>query len=397
MTPPQPMTPTEAETLIAQYFKHEGYHVEMPPPNTKGYDIELYRGEQCIAVQVKAHKAPCNISMIQKFQGFLELPIAAKFTDGWFISFSGFSNPAKAEINREQPQNLGLGTYRVPDAKLLWDYLDPITTPLPPPPPPPLPPKQKYVGVFTSKGGVGKTTVSAHLAGAFALMGYDVVLLDLDPDKNLRKLFLQDLQDHEGDASLYVPPPPHTNQLGASITVLNHDQWDPESDPDTQIIICDCAPELSCNPEDLIKKFDYCIIPTTLNPLGIAKNANVIVRTFRHIRRLNQSVEMFAVINSYITDKTKAKKNEVMLRSLVKALEKFLKQDSLAHFIDPMDVAIRRSDALLYWGYHIFDGSKPQLAFQFNGGISHPRTDFLQLAEYLEYHTDIQALKAAER
>ena len=34
------------------------------------------------------------------------------------------------------------------------------------------------IAIASGKGGVGKTTVAAHLAGAFALMGYDVILLD---------------------------------------------------------------------------------------------------------------------------------------------------------------------------------------------------------------------------
>jgi chromosome partitioning protein len=51
---------------------------------------------------------------------------------------------------------------------------------------------------------------------------------------------------------------------------------------------------------------------------------------------------------------------------------------------------------LLYWGYHIIEGSKPQLAFRETAGRSYPRTDFLQLAEYLESHTDLDKLRDVE-
>lgn len=34
-------------------------------------------------------------------------------------------------------------------------------------------------------------------------MGYDVILLDLDPDRNLKKLFSQDINDE--DASIFIP------------------------------------------------------------------------------------------------------------------------------------------------------------------------------------------------
>jgi chromosome partitioning protein len=255
--------------------------------------------------------------------------------------------------------------------------------------------KIKYIGVFTCKGGVGKTTVSAHLAGAFALMGYDVILLDLDPDRNLRKLFLQDPEDEDGDASLYVPSK-QKNQQGATITVLNHDQWQEKDYPEIKMVICDCSPVLAENPQSLIEKFDYCVIPTTLNPLGVNKNGDVIIRTFQHIRDLNQNAEMFALINNYDSSQATAKRNEVLLTHLKKSLSKYTSTDIQCKFIDPDDAKVRSSQALLYWGYHIVAGTKPQLAFQETAGKSHPRTDFLQLAEYLESHTDIDQLRDQE-
>ena len=166
----------------------------------------------------------------------------------------------------------------------------------------------RYFGIFTCKGGVGKTTVAAHLAGAFALQGYDVILLDLDPDKNLRKLFLDD-QESDDDASLYVPAH-KKGELGATITVLNADEWDERSYPDVKVVICDCSPVLSENPQTLVKKFNYCVIPTTLNPLGIAKNGDVITRTFKHIRDANKSAEMFTLINYF--NATKAIQKEIV-------------------------------------------------------------------------------------
>ena len=72
--------------------------------------------------------------------------------------------------------------------------------------------------MFTCKGGVGKTTVAAHLAGAFALQGYDVILVDLDPDRNLRKLFIEDQISDDETASLYVPAH-RKGFIGSTITV----------------------------------------------------------------------------------------------------------------------------------------------------------------------------------
>ena len=382
--------PSDFERFVALTFKKSGYEVIMPPANTKGYDIELRKNQECIAVQVKNHKAKCNVAQIEKFQNFLELPLASKFTTGWFISASGYSKPALTHVEIEQPANLRLGTF-LEDDGVCWNYPEEQSRQQQ------LPEEIeettiKYVGVFTCKGGVGKTTVAAHLAGAFALMGYDVILLDLDPDRNLRKLFLQDLEDEEGDASLYVPPK-RRDGLGATITVLNHDQWREQDYPEVRIVICDCSPVLTENPQSLVEKFDYCIIPTTLNPLGVSKNGDVIIRTFKHIRERNAKVEMFALINNYDSSKETAKRNEVLLSHLKKSLSKYTSTDPKCKFIDPDAAKVRSSKSLLYWGYHIVEGTKPQLAFREVAGRSYPRTDFLQLAEYLESHTDIDELR----
>lgn len=379
-----PTNPDDFEKLIALLCRKSGYEVIMPPAHTKGYDIELHQGRECIAVQVKNHKVKCSIAQVQKFLDFLELPLASKFTEGWFISANGFGKPAMTHVETERPSNLRLGTYD--DGMIVWNYPEGEETQEEPER------SLKYVGVFTCKGGVGKTTVAAHLAGAFALMGHDVILLDLDPDKNLRKLFLQDPTDEEGDASLYVPPK-SKGQAGATITVLNHDQWSEEQYPEVKIVVCDCSPVLSENPKRLVEKFDYCIIPTTLNPLGVAKNADVITRTFKHIRELNQKTEMFAVINGYDSSQDAQKKNEVLLAHLGRHLNAYTAIDAKCKFIHPDAAKIRHSSALLYWGYHIVEGTKPQLAFREIAGRSYPRTDFLQLAEYLESHTDLDDLR----
>ncbi|MFX0588394.1 ParA family protein, partial [Glaesserella parasuis] len=39
----------------------------------------------------------------------------------------------------------------------------------------------KLLSVFNNKGGVGKTTLSFHLAHALAELGHKVLAVDLDP------------------------------------------------------------------------------------------------------------------------------------------------------------------------------------------------------------------------
>lgn len=390
--------PSDFETVVALHFEKQGYEVIMPPANTKGYDIELKKSNDCIAVQVKNHKAKCNVAQIRKFQNFLELPLASRFNQGWFVSASGYSKPALTNVNAEQPDNLSLATFQG-ISQIIWNYNLPSNIPNQTIPTDTREPheessKTKYIGVFTCKGGVGKTTVAAHLAGAFALMGHDVILLDLDPDRNLRKLFLQDIEDEDGDASIFVPAI-NRDELGTTITVLNSDQWKEEDYPDVKVVICDCSPVLSENSQSLVEKFDYCVIPTTLNPLGVNKHGDVIMRTFQHIRQRNSEAEMFALINNYVSNKSLVRRNQVLFHHLKQSLNKYISNDPKCKLIDPDAAKVRHSNALLYWGYHIVEGTQPQLAFRQTGGRSYPRTDFLQLAEYLEEHTAIDELRSS--
>jgi len=59
---PQFENPSDFETFVAIQFKQLGYEVEMPEKNQRGYDIELVKGKERIAVQVKNYKRKCNLS-----------------------------------------------------------------------------------------------------------------------------------------------------------------------------------------------------------------------------------------------------------------------------------------------------------------------------------------------
>ena len=366
-----------------------------PQHRTSTHSLEISNKTDNIAVEVKNHKAKTNIAQVCKFSEFLDLSSASHFTHGWLISTSGFSKPALTHVRTERPANLKLGTST--PYGIHWDY-DPDKIDDEAPTDSPAwatsihDQQVTYIGVFTCKGGVGKTTVSAHLAGAFALQGYDVILVDLDPDRNLRKLFIEDQNAEDETASLYVPP--HRKGFtGSTITVLNAEEWDEHQYPEIKIVICDCSPVLSENPARFVRRFDHCLIPTTLNPLGIAKNGDVITRTFRHIRAMNKKADLLTLINCYNDDGSFVKRNRLLLTALEKHINEYKKEDSRCELINPLDAKIRRNDNLLYWGFHIVDGTKPRLAFNEIFGRSVPRTDFLQLAEYLESRTSIKESK----
>ena len=102
--------PSDFETFVAIQFQQLGYRVEMPEKNKRGYDIEISKGPEKIAVQVKNYKRKCNLGQLTKFIEFLDLPIAAGFTSGIFVSSYGFSRPALTSIESEEPGNLSIAT-----------------------------------------------------------------------------------------------------------------------------------------------------------------------------------------------------------------------------------------------------------------------------------------------
>lgn len=376
--------PYDFETVIRMKLEDVGFKTELPPKNTKGYDIIALRNDKKFAVQVKNYKKQViSQPQIKQFHDFLNKSYnREKFQHGFFITTTGFAKTVYSYFEAKEIKNIKLGIYNVSNGEITVGSYSPTMTH-------PTPRKAKYIGVFTSKGGVGKTTISAHLAGGFAVSGYEnVILLDLDIQGNLRKLL------GEG---VFIPQDASKNYPGATISVFdyNDEGWGEE---DANIIICDCNPDFNNNPKELIAKFDYCIIPTSLNPLGINKNADVIKRTFDEIRSINKNAKLFVLINNYYPhgqNDEKKSRNERLNTILKSNFERFIKKDSKCLYIDPIDdFAIRFSQSLWFWGFDtLIEEQEPCLAFKKFAGISHPKADFISLAGYIEEHTNISELK----
>lgn len=362
---------TETERMALFLFRREGWAAQIAPKDCKDYDLEISKPGAKAAVVTRNQRAKVHLGQIEKFLDFLAQSNAKNFSEGIFISTAGFTPSVHAYLREEKITNLKLAIMR--DHRLIFDCekLDAAEARE----------KTTYIGVFTCKGGVGKTTIAAHLAGAFALNGYDVGLVDLDHQQNLRKIL------GEG---VYLPAT--KGNSGSVISVLNKDEWDERDYQETKIVICDCNPEFESNPAEYVRKFDYCLIPTTLNPLGINKNADVIKRTLDSIRRENRRAHLHVLINNLQTDEPN--RNNLLNRVLQTQFKQMRETDSRLHYIDPAECAIRFSKQLLYWGFHLFDGSKPSLAFRTAGRYSYPRMDFLKLVDYLEMNTQIQTVKA---
>ena len=335
--------------------------------NQASYDLILKKDNQLAAVQVKWLKNPVQKPQLSKFVDFLETQAGQKFNCGFFITTQGYGGSARALI-RSWGQNPKIFCGIAAQNEIIWINDSPDA----PPPEPPKPDKI-YFGVFTCKGGVGKTTVAAHLAGAFVLQGFNVALVDLDPEKNLQKLI--------GDG-VYLPKP---QSVGESIEVYDKDAWDEDAARDCKIVICDCSPVFERNPAELVKKFDYCIIPTTFNPLGINKHGQVIKDTVKDIRKTNQTAHLFVLVNNF--RQTTNRQMQILKKVFFEAYEEIKEIDDKFHSIDPEEVCIRSSDQLYYWGIHCLENPedpRSELAFKLIGGKCKPREDFIDLADYIE-------------
>ncbi|MBD2598234.1 AAA family ATPase [Nostoc spongiaeforme FACHB-130] len=376
---------THFEQHVAKLIHRAGWTVETAKPNQPGYDLIATKENLIIAIQVKWLKSNVAAPQLLKFADFLDSPEGKQFNLGWFITTKGFSGPALALIrswNKDTKIRCGIAL----ENKLVSiDGTAGITSE----PPNESNPQDKnlskkvYFGVFTCKGGVGKTTIAAHLAGALALQGFNVALVDLDPEENLQKLV--------GDG-VFVP---NSKGVGTNIQVFKAEDWHEDSARDCQIVICDCSPALERNPTELIKRLNYCIIPTTLNPLGINKHGKVIQETVREIRQINEDAHLFVLVNNF---KDPGMKRFKLLKEVyLSAYKEIRKTDNKFHCIDPEKVCIRASDLLYYWGIHILENPEnpaSRLAFDLIGGRCYPREDFINLADFIEQEAGIGVLRS---
>lgn len=373
---------THFEQHVAKLITRAGWTVETAKVNQPGYDLIARKDKLVVAVQVKWLKNNVNAPQLLKFADFLDSEAGKQFDYGLFITTKGFGGPALALI-RTWGKDTKIRCAIAEEDKLVSvsgesiynnsDNLDNQEPSIP---------KKIYFGVFTCKGGVGKTTIAAHLAGALALQGFNVALVDLDPEENLQKLV--------GDG-VYVP---NSKGVGTSVQVFKAEDWHEDSARDCQIVICDCSPALERNPKELVKRLNYCIIPTTLNPLGINKHGKVIQETVREIREINHDADLFVLINNF---KDPGIRRLRLLKEVYSAAyEEISKTDKKFHCIDPEEVCIRSSDLLYYWGIHVLENPvnpASRLAFDLIGGRCYPREDFINLADYIERKAGIGVLR----
>lgn len=348
------------EKRVAKAFEKDGYQVEMMEKNNRDFDLKLIKGGDVGVVQVKYWNKKVDAAALKKFAGFVGSHEGRNFKFRYFVARKGFSAPARLYVTENPKFKIKLFTLDDEGAftdyynKLLYHENKAIQLKK-------RIKKQFHLGVFACKGGVGKSIISAHLAGALALNKLDVAIIDLDPERNLSTLL--------GPSGIYL------KEQNAAINVFKSDEW--LDDPDYDFIIYDCSPHFQNNPRHLLEKLEIGIIPFNISPLSINRKAKVILDTIRNMRAVNKKVKMFTILNNY--------KSDSKLKSLLKTYETMLSpltKHSFFNYIDPLkEASIRAHNLLYYWGTQAFTTGKVQLAF--GSKNSHPKEDFMKLADYL--------------
>ena len=381
-----PAAPKDYEIFVAECFRGIGYKVETPDnPNQKAWDFVIIdKNGKRGAVQVKSRKSGALPHPIfNRLSLYLSGPGGSAFDFAVNVVNTSFSAATLAVLENASPETEEKFVYGAvvvfPHREIRWEHHAPNGVVSPPPPEPPIPPEPPKtpafrVAVFTEKGGVGKTSVAAHLAGALMHLGRDSVLVDCDSQKNLSLLLGEgvNVRDMRGNVSTLV--------------IENLDRFDETNYPKF-FIIFDCAPHFASNDPNVFRQVTDTIIPIVLSPLSVLGNAQVIERTINQIRAVNPAMRFHIVINQYVQSQAAANyQNE-----LLDYIRHWLKQDNfladpLVTFNEPKDLSIRRSDIMLHWGMFLLrPGSEPKLAFDSRvAGAQNLLSDFLALADSIE-------------
>jgi chromosome partitioning protein len=118
----------------------------------------------------------------------------------------------------------------------------------------------KIITVAQQKGGSGKTTVTAHLAVAFAQSGKRVAVIDIDPQASLSTWHrIREEKFGEGYTGLTASASSGW-RLGAEIENLKGDH---------DIIIIDSPPHIEADARSAIRSADLIILPVQPSPTDL--------------------------------------------------------------------------------------------------------------------------------
>lgn len=184
----------------------------------------------------------------------------------------------------------------------------------------------RILAVTNNKGGVGKTHTVFHLSGAYAEQGRRVVVVDLDPQRNLTSLFLpgagsghtlfevlaQDVPIQQAvhpTALKHISIVPSNPQLQSLDALLQNEpdsqirladalQELSQTDPRIDLVLLDCPPSLALPTRNALAAAHHVLIPLEADKFSV-EGLDSLVQAIQSMKRVvNPDLEIAGILIS---------------------------------------------------------------------------------------------------
>lgn len=160
------------------------------------------------------------------------------------------------------------------------------------------------IAVVNSKGGVGKSTVAVNLACCLLGHGYDVLIVDSDPQGSVMRWrsFAPD--------GLKLP-----TVIGISKPILHHPDQLPKISFSYSFTIIDCPPALNDITRSALRTANIAIMPVTPSPFDLWSGLDML-GAIQEIKPLNQKLTAYLLVSRKVP-------NTVLGRQVREALAEY--------------------------------------------------------------------------